>query len=205
MPVRAIIAAALLVVTLAACGDSDEIVEAPAPDDLTREAIGYYCNMIVADHTGPKGQIHVEEREEPVWFSSVRDTIAFTMLPEEPKRLTAIYVNDMGRADWSGPANDTWIDARTAWYVIGSDKRGGMGALEIVPFSQSDAAHTFAMKNGGKVVDWAGIPESMVLVSDDEAGDMGDHTMNHDEMVMDGQDKMVDEVPSASSHENQLE
>lgn len=205
MRVRAIIAAALLVVTLAACGDNDKVVEAPAPDELTREAIGYYCNIIVADHTGPKGQIHVEGREEPVWFSSVRDTVAFTMLPEEPKRLTAIYVNDMGQANWSGPANDTWIDARTAWYVVGSDKRGGMGALEIVPFSESEAAHTFAMNHGGEVVDWAGIPEGNVLVSDDEAGDMSDHTMSHDEMVMEGQDKMADKAPSSSSHATHVE
>ena len=205
MRVRAIILAALLVGTLSACGDSDNVAEAPAPEDLTREAIGYYCNMIVADHTGPKGQIHVEGHEAPVWFSSVRDTVAFTMLPEEPKRLTAIYVNDMGRADWSGPANDTWIDARTAWYVVGSDKRGGMGALEIVPFSHSDAAHAFVMKHGGEVVGWAGISESNVLVSDVEAGDMSDHAMPPDEMVMDAQDKTTDKAADSSSHVNHME
>jgi hypothetical protein len=49
----------------------------------------------VLDHPGPNGQIFIKGQAEPVWFASVRDTVAFTLLPEEPKDVTAIYVNDM--------------------------------------------------------------------------------------------------------------
>ena len=72
------IGVAVLGLLLGACEDDDRVAEAPPPRDLTREAIGHYCNMIVVDHLGPKGQIFVRGVAEPVWFTSVRDTIAFT-------------------------------------------------------------------------------------------------------------------------------
>ncbi len=162
-PVLALLAA----LALAGCGE-DERTAAPPPRPLDREAMGYYCNMIVADHAGPKGQIFLADRADPVWFSSVRDTIAFTLLPDEPKNIAAIYVNDMGRASWDSPEPDTWIDARTAWYVIGSRRRGGMGQPEAVPFKEKAAAEKFAAAYGGRVVDFDGIPADYILEAPDE-------------------------------------
>ena len=147
---------------LSACGE-DQSVDVPEPQELTRAAIGHYCNMIVVDHAGPKGQIVLTDKAEPIWFSSVRDTIAFTLLPEEAKNIAAIYVNDMGRASWTAPEAGTWIDARAAWYVIGSGRRGGMGAPETVPFSQRPAAEAFVAEHGGQIVAFAEIPSDAVL------------------------------------------
>jgi len=147
---------------LAGCGESD-VAEAPKPAKLTRDATGHYCRMIVADHKGPKGQIHLAGRKSPVWFSSVRDTIAFTMLPEEPKCIAAIYVNDMTSTPWEDPGPATWIDAKKAVYVIGSTKRGGMGAAEAVPFKAAEAAKAFAAKFGGHVVAFDKIPRKYIL------------------------------------------
>ena len=39
--------------------------------------------MVLNDHAGPKGQIFVR-RAGPVWFSSIKQVFAYTMLPEEP-------------------------------------------------------------------------------------------------------------------------
>jgi copper chaperone NosL len=153
---------ALVSVGLTACDEPKE-ANAPPPAKLTRDAKGHYCRMIVLDHKGPKGQIHVEGRKTPVWFSSVRDTIAFTMLPEEPKRITAIYVNDMTDTPWDRPGPETWIDAKKALYVIGSSKRGGMGAAEAVPFKGEAAAKAFAAKFGGQVVPFGKIPKKYIL------------------------------------------
>ena len=162
---------------LAACEDKSEVA-APAPQALTREAIGHYCNMIVADHKGPKGQIFLSGEAAPIWFSSVRDTIAFTMLPDEPKNIAAIYVTDVGRASWDSPEPDTWIEARSAWYVIGSDRRGGMGAPEVVPFADKAAAARFAETHGGEVVAFTEIPQTAILTAEaaheDEAHDAHD-------------------------------
>ena len=151
-----------LLLLAAACGE-EQMAEAPPPAELTREAIGHYCKMIVQDHKGPKGQIFLSGKPEPIWFSSVRDTLAFTLLPEEPKDIAAIYVNDMGRASWDQPEAGTWIEAKSAWYVIGSTRQGGMGAPEAVPFSKRADAEDFAAAHKGRVVAFSEIPSDAIL------------------------------------------
>ena len=135
--------------------------------------------MILLDHSGPKAQVHLPDEPEPVWFSSVRDAIAFTMLPEEPRNYTAIYVNDMGVARWDAPEPGTWIDANGAWYVIGSDRMGGMGVPEAVPFATQEAAVRFVAAHGGRIVALTDVPESYIFAyADDDDPAMpahGDH------------------------------
>ena len=131
---------------------------------MTASAIGHYCGMNVLEHTGPKGQIILASRKEPVWFSSARDAISFTMLPEEPKDIRAIYVSDMAKApNWEKPGANNWVDAKQASFVIGSRMKGGMGGDEAVPFSDRSAAEKFAAENGGRVVAFAEVPKDYVL------------------------------------------
>lgn len=152
----------------------DEVVEVPAPAQLTQDAVGYYCNMTVADHPGPKGQIHLKGAKAPLWFSSARDTVAFTMLPGESKKIAAIYVHDAGNlADWRRPGDDAWIEARSAHYVIHSAMKGGMGQPETVPFASVEKAKSFIAKHGGKLVAWAEIPTGYVIVTDDHKNHAG--------------------------------
>ena len=199
---------ALLLLTTA-CGEEQK-AEAPPPAELTREAIGHYCNMIVQDHQGPKGQIFLSGKPEPIWFSSVRDTLAFTLLPEEPKDIAAIYVNDMGRASWDKPEAGTWIEAKGAWYVIGSTQQGGMGAPEAVPFSKRADAEDFASAYRGQVVAFSEIPSDAILgeVPETQHGpgheqsgaampgtdDHGQHRMQQSGSGMDHQEHSGEEV-----------
>jgi copper chaperone NosL len=136
---------------LLSCSET-ELVEAPPPQELSRDAIGYFCQMTVVEHTGPKGQVILADREQALWFVSVRDTLVFTTLPGEPKNISAIYVTDMGRADWDNPQPGTWLDAHQAWYVVNSDRTGGMGAPEIVPFGTKEDAERFISRHGGAIV-----------------------------------------------------
>ena len=96
------------------------------------------------------------------------------MLPEEPRNIAAVYVNDIGRTEWDRPAPGAWVAAREAWYVIGSPMRGGMGAPEAVPFGDRAAAERFAETHGGTVVAFGDIPHDAILGPVDEAA------MNHD-------------------------
>lgn len=151
---------------LAACNERSAI--APTPIEPTAEAVSHFCGMLLAEHPGPKGQIYLEGRPSPVWFSSVSETVAFTMLPEEPNAVVAIYVNDMGKArNWERPEAGAWVEARRAWYVIGSDRRGpagmGDGAREPIPFGKEAAARQFREAHGGRVVRFAEIPEDDIL------------------------------------------
>ncbi len=154
-------------VLLLGCDSATEDDTSPAPRTVTRDAVGHYCGMIVEDHEGPKGQLTLEGTEEALWFTSARDTLAFLLLPDEPKNVAAVYVTDMGDVAWEHPetSEGTWIDARTAWYVIGSRKLGGMGQPEAVPFSSREAAESFAAENGGEVVDYPSMPRDYILGS----------------------------------------
>jgi len=163
-------AAILTLALLAACDEPRQAAAPPPPAELGREAVGHYCGMILADHEGPKAQAWVAGIDQPYWFSSVRDAIAFTMLPEEPDAIAAIYVSDMATAEsWRNPG--TWVEAREAHFVIGSEKRGGMGQMEAVPFSDPQAAADFAAEHGGRVVPFAAIPRDYVLGSDEPPGE----------------------------------
>jgi copper chaperone NosL len=152
-------------------GCNQDVAEAPPPPhELTPAAIGHYCGMNVLEHGGPKGQIILASRTDPIWFSSARDTVAFTILPEEPKDIRAIYVSDMAKApNWEDPGANNWVDAREAFFVIGSSVQGGMGAPETVPFSTRPAADKFAAEHGGRVVTFDEIPRDYVLGSEPAA------------------------------------
>ena len=154
----------LTVGLLLSCAEQNP-VSPPSPQELSRDAIGYFCHMTVLEHDGPKGQIMLSDSDHPLWFVSVRDTLAFTVLPGEPKNIAAIYVTDVGQANWDRPEPGTWIDAHQAWYVVGSDRMGGMGAPEIVPFGRKADAERFLMDHGGEITDFDSIGREQLLQS----------------------------------------
>jgi copper chaperone NosL len=120
--------------------------------------------MLLVEHEGPKGQAFLRGRPEPVWFSSARDALIFTRLPEEPRDVAAVYVTDMAKAgSWGRPQPGSWVEVNDAWFVIGGDRRGGMGGPEAVPFSREDAARAFAAEHGGKVVRLADVPDAYLF------------------------------------------
>lgn len=153
-----------LVLALALAGCDQTPSKPPAPVEITSEAIGHYCGMLLVEHDGPKGQALVQGRDAPYWFSSARDALIFVRLPEEPRDIRAVYVTDMAKAkSWERPEPGAWIEAREAWFVIDSNRRGGMGGLEAVPFSQEKAAQDFVARYGGRVVRFAEVPEAYLF------------------------------------------
>ena len=127
---RLALVATLVAFALVGCDQKEALP--PRPVAMTEDAIGHYCGMNLLEHPGPKGQIIVKSLLEPVWFSSARDAIAFTMLPDEPKDIQAIYVSDMGKApNWENPGAENWVEARKAFFVIGSSVKGGWAARRL--------------------------------------------------------------------------
>jgi copper chaperone NosL len=155
--------AAALLLGLAACGEEQK-AEAPPPQEVTAEATGQFCGMALVEHPGPKGQIFVQGEPEPLWFATVRELFAFTMLPEMPKDVAAIYVTDMARVrNWDQPEPGTWMEAEKSFYVIGSEQRSGMGTDELVPFGNEAAAQAFAAEHGGTIVRFDEMPADAVF------------------------------------------
>ncbi len=150
---------------LSACGPSDNTPqEPPAPVALSDDSVGHYCGMYLNEHVGPKGQILLRDYDDTVWFSTIREVFAYTFLPEEPKAILAIYVQDMGQAgDDGNPPDDAWIDAKSAHYLIESSAIGGMGAPDALPFAQLADAEDYRQLFGGRIVSFAEMPEDYVL------------------------------------------
>ncbi|MGQ3213406.1 MAG: nitrous oxide reductase accessory protein NosL [Shinella sp.] len=148
---------------LSAC--KEDVAHDTTPQDLTPETLGHYCQMNLLEHPGPKAQIFLEGNPAPLFFSQVRDAIAYMRGPEQVAPILAVYVNDMGNAGatWDRPGDGNWITADLAFYVVGSARRGGMGAPETVPFFSREEAAAFAQAEGGHVLALADITDAMVL------------------------------------------
>ncbi|MFK7792520.1 MAG: nitrous oxide reductase accessory protein NosL [Devosiaceae bacterium] len=153
----------LAALSLAAC--QEEVSVLPDPVDMTADAVGHYCQMDILEHLGPKAQIHLAGLTAPLFFSQVRDAIAYQRMPEQQYEIVAIYVSDMGDPDatWDIPGISNWISADDAHYVRGGDIVGGMGVPELVPFSSQDNAQAFALQHGGEVISLADVSDTDVL------------------------------------------
>jgi copper chaperone NosL len=152
----------LTALSLTAC--KEDAASPPPPVSLTAQAVGHYCQMDLLEHPGPKAQVHLAGLPDPLFFSQVRDAIAYQRMPEQSHAITAIYVNDMAAApSWAQPGADNWIDATKAYFVVGSDATGGMDAPELVPFLLARDAAAFASLRGGRVVTILEVADTDVL------------------------------------------
>jgi len=152
----------LAALLLAAC--REDAARAPDPVTMTGEALGHFCLMQLDQHPGPKAQIHLAGLPDPIFFAQVRDALAYLKGPERDADIAVVYVSDMGAAtSWDAPGIDNWTDAADAHFVVGADVTGGMGAPEIVPFSEAGAARAFAAREGGTVMSLDAIPPGRVL------------------------------------------
>lgn len=170
-PSKALLRSILLLSLTLLAGCQERAAQDTTPQDMTAETLGHYCQMNLLEHPGPKGQVFLEGMPAPLFFSQVRDAIAYMRGPEQMAPIVAVYVNDMGAAGatWDHPGDGNWIAVDKAVYVIGSARQGGMGAPETVPFANRGKAEEFARVEGGRVLSFAEITDGMVLtpVEDD--------------------------------------
>lgn len=156
---------ALLVAIALLSGCREEAaLQVPDPVDMTEDAVGHFSMMPLAEHPGPKAQIHLEGMPDPIFFAQVRDGIAYLKQPERIAGIAAVYVSNMSRASsWDAPGSSNWIAAEDAIFVVGADVTGGMGMPELAPFETEQAARDFAALHGGEVMRLPEIPEEAVL------------------------------------------
>lgn len=157
-------ACVLILLALSAC--KEEVAQDVSAVPLTAGAVGHYCQMNLLEHAGPKAQAHLGGLPgAPLFFSQVRDVVAYMRMPEQSHDIVAVWVNDMGApgASWDAPGSANWIPAQEAVYVVGARVVGGMGAPELVPFANPAAAAEFVRANGGQIMTLEDIPDSAVL------------------------------------------
>ena len=57
----------------------------------------------------------------------------------------------MAQIDWEHPEDTRLIDARTAWFVVGSERVGAMGPT-LASFGERATARAFADNYGGRLM-----------------------------------------------------
>ena len=161
-----LLAPALVLLLLAACSGGEEAKAPAEPQDPDRSASCEVCGMTVVDYPGPKAQIWLQGEDAPLHFCSTRDFFAYLLEPDSPQphRMRAMFVHDMGATDWEDPqpGSASWIPAKEAFYVVGSDRKGSMGPT-LASFAERAAAASFRDQHGGRILRSPAINRSLVV------------------------------------------
>lgn len=156
--------AGLAALTLAGCQRTDlKASREDAPLDPDAQAGCSLDGMLLADFPGPKGQIHYANDTQVHWFCDTVELLSTLLAPEQVRTVRGAYVQDMAKADWDHPLG-SWIDARQAWFVLGSKRHGSMGPT-AASFAQEAGALAFAKQYGGTPHRYADIKPEMVDLS----------------------------------------
>ena len=148
---------------LSGCSEQAAQQRSLAPVEIDRSTSCELDGMLLADYPGPKAQIHFAGQDKPSFFCDTVELFSTLLAGEQVRAVQAVYVQDMGKADWNQPQGH-WIDAKAAFYVLGSKRHGSMGPT-IGSFAQEVDATKFAAEHGGKVLRFGDIKADMVDLS----------------------------------------
>lgn len=146
----------VFVVTLTACNKSATPV---TPQEITSGTTCSLDGMTLADFPGPKGQIQYATGK-PDYFCDTVEMFSIYLQPEQKKNIIGIFTQDMGKTSWEKPQGN-WIDAKQAFYILGSKKNGSMGPT-LASFSLQKDAEKFAQEFGGQVLHFDQVTPDMV-------------------------------------------
>lgn len=157
---RQLLGLASLGLLLSACGQTGGGDGPPKPVAIGPGTTCELDGMTLADYGGPKAQIHYAGTAAPIFLCDTVEMFNMLLRPEQVRKVVAVYVQDMGAADWDRPVGH-WIDATAAWYVHGSKRLGSMGPT-IASFAQEADALKHVTEYGGKLMRHGDITVQMV-------------------------------------------
>lgn len=137
------------------------------------------CGMLINQFPGPKGQLFERGGSDPKRFCSTRDLFAYALQPEHQHRVKQIYVHDVASAPWDKQGDAKYIDAASAYFVVGHNLNGAMGPT-LASFATKDAAESFSRKHNGEVMRFDEIDLAVLTKLNDQAMDLGE-PMHHAE------------------------
>jgi len=148
----------------------------------------HVCGMIVANFPGPKAQASVKNMEKTLKFCSTADLFTWLLQPETGAIVQAVYVHDMGAsgASWDKPSEAHYVEVKNAWYVVGGDQMGAMGAT-LASFKEKGAAEHYIMQHGGQLKQYADIDLELMANLQKPMGNtmpMGNATSSGHQMPM---------------------
>ena len=146
---------AISIALLSACSDNSE------QQDTMYKAVAmestdecHICGMLITRFGGPKGEVFRKDQGgKALKFCSTKDMFSYYLDPENTRNISQLMVHDMSKMPWGSDSIDDnhLINAKTAWFVAGSSKKGAMGST-LASFSLQKDAQNFAKEFGGKVL-----------------------------------------------------
>jgi len=123
----------------------------------------HLCGMLITRWDGPKGELFRKEQGDRVYkFCSTMDMFSYYLDPENKRNVSQMLVHDMSKMPWGTINDEHFIDAKTAWYVSGSEKKGAMGGT-LASFGLQADAETFADEFGGTVLSFSQITYDIIM------------------------------------------
>jgi nitrous oxide reductase accessory protein NosL len=129
-------------------------------EDVPEDAKCPVCGMFVYKY--PKWSAKIELNGKEYFFDGVKDMMKFYLFdgdfPFDRTQVSSIVVSDFYTLEA--------VDAKNAWYVVGSDLYGPMGN-ELIPFKDKNSSIYFSQDhNGEKIVKFEEITPQMVMALD---------------------------------------
>jgi len=156
----------LLGLLLAGCGGDNQALPPQKAVAIRKDDVGAVCGMYIEGSPGPRGEAYVAGRKLPLKFDSTRDFFAYVLQPENATRLQHLFVQDSARIDWKHPTNaaDSFVDARTAYFVAWQPLPGSMGPT-LASFAKQTDAQVFVREHGGEMLGFQQVrPELISLL-----------------------------------------
>ncbi|MGF2688492.1 nitrous oxide reductase accessory protein NosL [Marinobacter sp. DUT-3] len=181
---KALSAVVVFAIFLAGCSEPQEqVIEKPGPVHFESGDECHVCGMAITGFGGPKGEAITAREQQVHKFCSTRDMFSWALQPENAKRDHTLYVHDMAQTDWERPDDTALIDARKAFFVVGSERTGAMGPT-LASFATENSAVEFANEFGGEVVGFKEVTmqhltQDMSQTMSGHNMDMGNHDGNH--------------------------
>ncbi|WP_166258189.1 nitrous oxide reductase accessory protein NosL [Marinobacter salicampi] len=146
-----VVALVTLLALIGCSGDEEQVVVKPEPVYFESGDECHVCGMVIERFPGPKGQAIQPDDKVVRKFCSTRDMFSWLLQPENVKRNHVLYVHDMAQTHWEAPDDTALVDAREAFFVVGSGLSGAMGPT-LGAFADQADARAFADEHGGQVV-----------------------------------------------------
>ncbi|MBT2295809.1 nitrous oxide reductase accessory protein NosL [Pseudomonas fluorescens] len=143
------LAGVLVCLALVACDKTESAPAAQAALAFHPSDECHVCGMVITDFPGPKGAAVAAGGVKK--FCSPAEMLGWWLQPENHRADVKLYVHDMGRSHWNTPDDEHLIDARSAYFVLGSGLKGAMGMV-LASFSDAQAAEKLARDTGGRVL-----------------------------------------------------
>ena len=70
------------------------------PVEITASTSCELDGMLLTDYPSPKGQIYYAGEDRPWFYCDTIEVLNTLLLLEQIRKVNAVYVQDMGRADW---------------------------------------------------------------------------------------------------------